>query len=368
MTYKPKFPVFDAHVHISGQYGDLNLFLDDCARLYKETGIEGYASQCTSSYKNKCGQAAAQMLAKYLNPGRVYAYGGFVYHLEGQPSDRAGMLAQIKDIYDVGFDGLKMLEGKPTTRKETGVPLDSDIYDDAFDFLEKTGMHVVYHVADPWTFWDKDKCPPSAYDAGWAYVDGTYAAKEQLHGEIDRMLAKHPRLNVTFAHFYYLAHDLVRLSDFLDRNPYVSIDICPGSPNFYDFQANLANTCDFFIKYRDRILFGTDNVVNDDSTGAEVAIRANRGYADLFRFLELPGEFTPNRWKGPMRGLGLDDTSLKKIYKDNFTRLQGGERSLDVAKATEYCERRLDVIEKNDVCSDGAKKQIRDVVERFKHM
>ena len=208
-------------------------------------------------------------------------------------------------------------------------------------------MNIVCHVADPWTFWDKEKCPPSAYTAGWAYVDGTFVDKETLHSEVDRMLKKHPKLNITFAHFYYLPHELERLADFLDRNPSVSIDICPGTPNFYDFQADINKTRDFFIKYQDRIIFGTDNGVNEHAAGDEVAIRANKQYVDLFRFLELSEVYTPARWSEPLCGIGLDGDALKKIYLFNYKRLQGGERKINIGKAVEFCEKRLSIIKNN---------------------
>ena len=369
MIYKPKYPVFDAHVHILRRYYDLDGFLADCVRLYTETDVEGITSQCTSCYKDRAGQGVAQILVKLLNPGKVYINGGFAYNLAGLPFDRAGMLAQMQDMYDIGFDGLKMLEGKPTVRKETGIPLDSEIYDDAFDFCEEKGTHIVCHVADPWIFWDKEKCPPSAYTAGWAYLDDTYAGKEQLHKEVDNVLKRHPKLNITLAHFYFISYDLERLSDFMDRNPSVSLDVCPNPHLFYDMQKDLDKTRDFFIKYQDRILFGTDNSVNDNITGDEVVSSANRRNADIFRFLELSEVYTPAMWtQGPLSGIGLDGEPLKKIYKENYFRLKGPDRKIDLGKAIEFSERRLFNFEKSNMGLDGPVNQMKEVIQRLKAM
>ena len=371
MYYKPMYPAFDSHVHISGRYDDLDGFMADCKRLYEETGVEGYATQCTSASKGSSGQCAAQLLAKSMYPGRLLAYGGFVYRLDGVPCDRAGMLAQAKDIYDAGFDGYKMLEGKPTTRKETGIPLDSEIYDDALSFVEEKGMHVLLHVADPYIFWDPALCPESAIKNGWSYVDGTYVEKEALHAEVDRMLAKHPKLKVTLAHFYFLSFDLDRLSRFLDRNPCVSLDVTPNPYMFYDFQKDLARSREFFIKYQDRILYGTDNMVHDGFDGKGGLSMAQKRSADIFRFFEQSDVYEPECWiLGPLRGIGLSGEPLKKIYKLNYERLQGGARAMDAGKAADYCEKRLAAIERDALSAgggaDGVKRQISSVVERLR--
>ena len=97
MPYKPKYPVFDPHVHINGSYDDLDGFMDDCRKLYADTEVEGYTTLCTSAMKLCAGQSAAQLLAKLLHPGKIMAYGGFTYLPEALPFDRAGLLAQIKE-------------------------------------------------------------------------------------------------------------------------------------------------------------------------------------------------------------------------------------------------------------------------------
>ena len=373
MPYTPKFPVFDAHIHVQGRFYELDAFMEDCRRIYVETGVEGVTSQCTSSYKKKSGQAPAQILAKALNPGKFFINGGFTYRMDGLPFDRAGMLAQVQDIYDVGFDGLKMLEGKPTVRKETGIPLDSEIYADAFAFCEEKDFHVLCHVGDPWTFWDKDKCPPSAYKYGWAYVDGGYVPKEELHAEVDRVLKRHPKLNLTLPHFYFLAFDLERMADFFDRNPTVSTDLCPNPYLFYDLQADLDKSREFFVKYQDRIFFGSDNEVNDGHIGDHIARHSNKKNADIFRFLELSTEYDTELFDiGKLHGIGLDDEALRNIYTGAYARIQGGARTLNISKSIAYCEKRLWLLEKNfpgtGTDMEGPKHQIGEVISRLKAM
>ena len=73
----------------------------------------------------------------------TYAYGGFIY--PSYPANEAEMtnmslLTQLDELNEIGFDGIKMLEGKPNLYAKVGMPLDSDFFDKAFEKLEKEGL------------------------------------------------------------------------------------------------------------------------------------------------------------------------------------------------------------------------------------
>jgi hypothetical protein len=55
--------------------------------------------------------------------------------------------------------------------------------------LEQEQFPVIFHVADPDVFWDRDGCPDWARAKGWDYSDGSYPSKEDLYGEVDTILA-----------------------------------------------------------------------------------------------------------------------------------------------------------------------------------
>ena len=102
---------------------------------------------------------------------------------------------------------------------------------------------------------------------------------------------------------------------------------------------------DFFIKYQDRILFGTD--IAATQTPAQAAARAGL----VIDFLEGDGSFTvpakadellePGGDK-PIGGLNLPQTALEKIYRGNFEALAGREpKPVNVEVALEECRRNM---------------------------
>ncbi len=110
---------------------------------------------------------------------------------------------------------------------------------------------------DPEEFWDPDRIPGWAKEHNWGYGPDD-VTKEALYAEVDEVLARHPRLNVSFAHFYFLSADLPRAARFMDEHPSVRFDLAPGIEMLYNISRDPDAGREFFIDYADRIVFGTD--------------------------------------------------------------------------------------------------------------
>ncbi len=57
-------------------------------------------------------------------------------------------------MWFMGFDGVKMMEGKPNRRKLLARRLDDPIFDGYYRFAEENGVPLTLHLADPAYFWD----------------------------------------------------------------------------------------------------------------------------------------------------------------------------------------------------------------------
>jgi predicted TIM-barrel fold metal-dependent hydrolase len=227
---------------------------------------------------------------------------------------------QVRALQAQGFDGLKLIEGKPQVRKLLPHALDGPLYAPLWATLEQEQFPVVLHVADPDEFWDADRCPGWARRSGWDYSDGSYPSKEDLYAEVDHVLERHPRLKIVLAHFNFLSRDLERAARFLDAHPSVCLDLAPHMDMYVDFSRDPAGARDFFLHYQARILYGTD-------TDTRALVRGPEGVA-LMRFipqlirafleqdgvLDLPGTTD-------YRGLGLPRQALDRIYHANFERV-----------------------------------------------
>ncbi len=306
-------PIIDSHVH--------------CRTISSVSGLMKILEATNLRAMNVASRAlhhsmnAVSLLAKSQFPGKIYYYASLDYSRPQAMSGEADFAGHITKMLDMGADGVKMFEGKPSVRKEIGLPLDSPAYDDFYEILQSRSTPILFHVGDPEEFWNDDAIPDMARKSGWDYTDGTFPSKESLYREMDGILAKFPKLRIVFAHFYFLSADLARAARFLDEWPTVRLDLTPGTELYGNLRRNLRSAREFFIRYQDRILFGTDN------TGAtpEAIENNKKKVVDIRIFLETE--------------LRLDANILQKIYSGNFIALAGAKpKPLDIVKSVAMCE------------------------------
>ena len=314
MNLHNNIKIVDSHVHIRS-FESLD-FLDGYLKKYNLNKINIVSLACED--QSEITQNLLCALFKHMHPGNAYAYGSLMYPyypLDDMIPDEYNFVDQVKRLMDMGFDGIKMLEGKPTLRKKIGVPLDSPIFDEYYSYLEEQKIPIVFHAADPETFWDRETAPEFSFAQGWFYGDGTFSEKETIYKEINGILNKFPNLRVTFAHFYFLSNYVERAQAFLDRWKNVSLDITPGREMYDNFSRKPSEWKAFFTEYKDRIIFGTDMEDSMFQGGPSDIINTMR------RFLETDDKF--DNWGFKINGLALDKAVIDKIYCKNFESYAG---------------------------------------------
>ncbi len=336
MNLGSSLPIVDGHVHLWRATA-----ADDLMDLSEKAGLPRIHIVCSVGTPERALNAnAAAYLAKARFSGRIYGSGGLHYGAGEETTPRT-LLRQGESLLAAGCDGVKMLEGKPTSRKRIPWRMDDPVYALWFGFLQEVGVPILWHVADPETFWDPVRIPASAKANGWDYTDGTYPSQGQLFKEAETVLERYPRLRVVFAHFYFHSLRPERLESLFIRFPTVHVDITPGSEMYRNFSPRASFWREFFTRWQDRILFGTDNMAPRESW-----IQAREGMRDKVRmmrqFLETNETFegfctATSRW---VTGIGLSEGVLRKIYAGNFERLYGAvPRPLDMEAVLRHCDK-----------------------------
>jgi predicted TIM-barrel fold metal-dependent hydrolase len=229
--------------------------------------------------------------------------------------------------------------------------------------LNQTKSHFS-HIADPEESWDTDKSSIFAKQNGWFYGDRTYVEKEQLYDEVERVLTKFPELNITFAHFHFLSADIERAGDYLDRWPNVYFDLTPGSEMYTNFSKYPDKWHDFFMKYQDRIIFGTDNGWGTETPHEHKVIEAEEKVDWMRRFLETGDTFV-NAWGMKITGIALKKEALEKIYATNYLRFVGNKpKEVNLGLACEYSNEMKERFSRF-IVEDRRTKQLNEVYRKF---
>jgi len=320
-THDVMMRLIDCHVHLGGVGNIENL-----NAIREHIGAERMGIACIYG-REQANSNQAAFAAKAAFPDRFYVFAALDHsaHFSGGKVASPPLDEQVDRLIRAGADGIKLLETKPDRRKALGIAMDSDYFEPFFARVEELGVPLLWHVADPPEFWHADLTPKWAADHGWGY-DETFPPYEQILGEVGNVLDRHPRLRVIFAHFLFLSGDLVRAGALLDRFAGVHLDLAPGIELYYNLSRDVAASREFFVRYADRIIFGSDIF------GSLTLERAAHRAGIVRRFLETADEFRVPKGAdeilgppedGIIRGLDLPKDALERICAVNFERLVG---------------------------------------------
>ena len=314
--YRPR-PVCDMHVHphVEAPLDESEAVFRSVMEYFRDERIVLEALPCYDTINN--------FKALYFKSriGGVYADLGLIHHYDER--DTADYyLDQVKAFYAMGCDGIKMLDGKPDCRKQLGRPLNDPVFDPFYAFCEEKGLPIVLHYGDPRDFWDPERIPQWALKRGWLY-DSSFVSFEEGQNEVLGILEKFPRLKLILAHFFFVSDDYDTACRIMETWQNVCFDLTPGTEMYVNFNADAQKWRDFFVRYADRILYGTDTY---NWRQLDKPIEAGYSHAvNLVRsFLERTEPFT-DKWTGRefTHPFGLDDATLDKIYTGNFVRMFG---------------------------------------------
>ena len=253
--------IIDGHLHIEDIYNENGVsFLDGFDEYIEKSQVKTVNIAALPSGKRDVSNNILAAFYKLTHDG-VFAHGGLTYTSYPAPNPAPeGMdpLTQYKELMEIGFDGIKMLEGKPQLHKMISIALDDEYFDGFLAEAEKDKTHVLFHVNDPEDFWDP-KNKEWLSERGWYYGDGDYASNEEVYRQIFALLEKHPNLCATFAHFFFFSNAPERLEKMFAKYPNTAVDLTPGGEMYLAFQERPDYYKEFFKKYSERVLFGTDS-------------------------------------------------------------------------------------------------------------
>lgn len=353
---KFKEKIIDTHLHIEAWNNEETGSFINAFETYRE-GMGLDAINICSLNNHGSGIANNIMIALYkIAHPKTYAH-GCLHHIsypftENVPKGME-LITQYEEIMEIGFDGIKLIEGKPTRLKMLGGSLLFPTLDEVFAKMEKDGTHIVFHVNDPDEFWDEELAPPESKQYGWFYGDGTYPHCKDVDRQIEAILDKYPLLNVTFAHFFFYAKYPDKLEEMLNKYKNMAIDLTPGTEMYFAFENNHDFYVDFFKRNSDRIMVGTDATFPWECKDYAWCIDK------IYNFITSDKVQTAFNEKA-LTGLNLQGKDKENILFANFERRVGTEpREINKEKLLAYFEKYKCLLE------DGELLELEPLVDKY---
>ena len=348
--------VFEGHIH---HLRDIPL--PKAIEIYKKEFAEaGVAGGCFLSvpHHESAGENDFDSLQnlKILCLKRAFGKNFYAFAALEHPQDysdkqavKKNFLRQVEKYFSVGFDGIKMLEGYPSLLKERKIPLDDEIYDDFYAFMEKNGYPITIHIANPRESWDITKASKELIQAGRVY-DETYPTKDEITAQLFRVLEKYPKLKIAVAHFGFFIGEKENAERFLGEFENTTFDITPGGEQYFKMLEDWPYWKDFIKRYQDRIFYGTDFYAfqDDNEEGWRTAFMRRPRLVRQFFETDTEHEYVGK----PFRGVKLDEKLRTKIYWDNGLRRVGEPKPIDEEYIKSEAKRLLTSPYKVYSCSD----------------
>jgi uncharacterized protein len=314
---KGKFPVVDIHCHWTRG-------LDPAAMLSAMDSLNvRYAVNLSGGY----GPACFEMLDKFAKPsdGRLIIFANLDFAQIDDPQFGVKMVSFLEEAHQRGAMGLKIFKTLGLTVQDHDgkvVPIDDARLDPIWDACARLDMPVLIHSADPIAFFSpvdetNERWMQLKRHPDWSFADrGKFPTWEEVIAQRNRVIAKHRATRFIVAHMAESSNDYVRLGRWLDENPNLVVDLS-GRDNEIGRQPRTSRA--FFVKYADRILFGTDRYPGRlDQPRYHVYFRMLETDDECFDYYD--NAFPPSgEWK--IYGLGLPDDVLEKVYGGNARRV-----------------------------------------------
>jgi len=324
---KPRFLVIDAHNHLAEPFGggwdkkSLRELLDllDEASVTQYVDLDGgWGEDILNTHLD---------LFKAKAPERFRVFGGVNWSQweskgDGFPEWAARRLRVQKER---GAQGLKIWKGFGLNiRDQDGelVKVDDTRLIPLWETAGELGLPVMIHVADPVAFFDpidetNERWEELGAHPDWAFTSPPFPSFMSIMDGLANLVTCHPNTTFIGAHVGCYAENLAWVGALLDRCPnfYVDISARIGELGRQPYTARR-----FFIRYADRILFGSDMGPDLDA------------YRICYCFLETDDEYfnyntgdIPQQGRWHVHGLYLPDDVLQNVYSENARRVLGME-------------------------------------------
>jgi predicted TIM-barrel fold metal-dependent hydrolase len=305
-VHRPKFPAIDYHNHLDA--------LDPAGvlRIMDECGIERVVN-----ITMRTGEAALRVMDKFRAAAadRFSTYGWMDWSGLHTPGFFQRTVDRLAELVDHGACGLKIWKDLGTSVRDANgnlLRIDDERLSPLFDKAAELNVPIMFHIADPDAFFlpidnHNERYEELAAHPEWSF-HGSHFSKPELLAQRDRVFARHPRTTFVAAHVAEHPEDLTYVSQLLDANPNLSVDIAARCA---ELGRQPYTARQFFLKYADRILFGTDLIPDTNM------------YRLHFRFLQTCDEYfdypshasRQGRWN--IYGLFLPDEVLLRVYREN---------------------------------------------------
>jgi hypothetical protein len=334
-----RVPKFDAHVHANT---DDHEFLDIAAK----DGFELLSINVDyPDFPSMDRQAEIAHRLAAADPRRFHFITAFSMKGFGEASWSADAIRHIDAEMQRGARGVKVWKNVGMIERDSRgklIMLDDPGFDALVRHLEERHIPLIAHQAEPKNCWLPLEAMTTENDRSYfrdhpeyhMFLHPDQPSYEALMAVRDRFVARHPKLNFIGAHLASLEWSVDRLAAFLDTYPNATVDMAARMTQVqYQSKADYAAVRRFFIRYQDRVLYGSDltadppdgsaRAQNPPVTATGIAAEADAFWRSDWVYLATSDVQHIDAIQSDVKGLALPKPVINKILYSNARRVFG---------------------------------------------
>ncbi|HJZ92964.1 MAG TPA: amidohydrolase family protein [Gemmataceae bacterium] len=318
---KPLYPVIDVHNHLGG--GKERLTHETVKKYLTELNEAGVKT--VVNLDGGWGDRLKETLAALdeAHPGRFLTFALVNFDGIDDPDWGDREAKRLEESFKAGAKGLKFHKTLGLRyRYKDGklMTVDDPKLDKVWEVCAQYTRPVVIHIADPAAFFTpldrlNERWHELNSNPGWLFFGAQFPKRQDLLDQLHRVIERHPKTTFINTHFGNNAEDLASVAEKLDKYPNMYIDI---DARISELGRQPYTARKFFLKYQDRIMFGTDTTPRREA------------YRIYYRFLETDDEYfdcsashhRQGFWN--IYGIFLPKEVLEKVYRKNAERILFG--------------------------------------------
>ena len=245
------------------------------------------------------------------------------------------VIAWLDSCFDQGALGVKVWKNiGMVSREKNGdlIMIDDPRFDPVFNYIRNRNKTLMGHLGEPKNCWLPLDSMTTNNDRGYFKRNPEYHM--YLHPEMpsyqdqidarDRMLERNPNLTFVGAHLASLEWSVDEIAERLDRFPNMAVELAARMGQvFYQTAENRDKVRDFFIRYQDRIMYGTDMGDRGNTTKEDLHQNMEKTWKRDWRYFVTEDRMESDLINAPFRGLKLPAEVVDKIYYTNAIRWYG---------------------------------------------
>lgn len=316
----------DSHVHIN--------VLD--AAFREQARADGFELMAINvdypDFPKLADQRAAALAQKQADPQRVHWATTFSMQGFGKAGWAEGVGKLLEQDARQGARAVKIWKNVGMAERDSRgqlIRIDDPAIAPVAERVQQLGLTLIAHQGEPHNCWlpldqmttDNDREYFANHPQYHMYLHPEMPGYEDQITHRDNFVAAHPQLRFVGAHLGSLEYDVDRIAAFLDRFPNASVDMAARMSQVqYQSVRDYDKVRGFFIKYQDRLLYGTDLTLNPGDDVAEFKRSAHEAWSNDWRYLATDESQRVEIIKADVKGLALPRAVIDRIYYANARR------------------------------------------------